>query len=127
MKQNPDTIKDILTRLENLPTSAHSLSLCDFEPEDKEAAYSISYHVDLLIKDGLIEGSMSRELTMEPAHFYARQLTSEGHNRLKEIRDNTLGKRCIKRITKAIGNGVGVFLSAVIGAAALAAYKWFFS
>ena len=49
MKHNPDTIKDILTRLEALPHTARGLSLRDFEPEDKEAAYSISYHVDLLI------------------------------------------------------------------------------
>ncbi len=126
MKQNPDTIKDILTRLEALPNSASSLSLRDFEPEGKEVAYSISYHVDLLIKDGLVEGSMSQELTIEPANFFARQLTSEGHKRLNEIRKNTRWKRCIARASKIIGNGVGAFLTAVIGAAALAAIKWLF-
>lgn len=122
MKQNPDTIKDILTRLEALPHTARGLSLRDFEPEDKEAACSISYHVDLLIKDGLVEGSMSRELSPEPAHFFVRQLTSEGHKRLNEIRANTVWKRCIDLTSKIIGKGVGAVLTAVIGIVVTAAF-----
>lgn len=59
MKQNTDTIRDILTRLEALPNTASYLSNRDFETEDKEAAYAISYHMVQLIKDGLVEGTMS--------------------------------------------------------------------
>ncbi|WP_421188171.1 DUF2513 domain-containing protein [Aeromonas sanarellii] len=105
-----------------MPNTTRGLSLRDFEPADKEAAYSISYHMKLLMKDGLVEGSMSRELTTEPAHFFARQLTSEGHKRLNEIRANTVWNRCIALTSKIIGKGVGAVLTAVIGIVVTAAF-----
>ena len=47
--------------------------------------------------------------------FFLRQLTSEGHKRLNEIRANTVWKRCIALTSKIIGKGVGAVLTAVIG------------
>ncbi|WP_421331990.1 DUF2513 domain-containing protein [Aeromonas veronii] len=62
MKRDWDTVRDVLTKLEGLPNTDRYLSLGNFELTDEEAAYTISYHMELLIEAGLVEGKMSRVL-----------------------------------------------------------------
>jgi len=47
MRRNWDTIREILTRLEDLPDTDSILRLSDFPAERN---YEISYHVELLIE-----------------------------------------------------------------------------
>ncbi|KAF0809233.1 hypothetical protein A167_01994 [Alcanivorax sp. S71-1-4] len=96
MKRNWDTIREILTRLEELPDTDATLHLSDF-PADR--AYEYSYHVELLIGAGLIEGQMSRTLGHGPTHFFARRLTWPGHELLDAIRSDTVWNKTKKTFT----------------------------
>jgi hypothetical protein len=87
MKRNWDTIREILTRLEDLPDTNSILELSDFA---NERAYEYSYHVELLIEAGLIEGEMSRTLGRGPARFMAKRLTWLGHEFLDSVRSDTV-------------------------------------
>lgn len=120
MELKAETNRDILTRLAALPASSY-LTLRDFEPEAQGA---ISYHMEHLIKDGLVTGQMSHELGREPATFHAFGLTSAGQKRLDETRNNTMWKRTIAVIAKKIDKGVDVLITVAIGAAVTAAIGW---
>ncbi|MBA1276174.1 MULTISPECIES: DUF2513 domain-containing protein [Pseudomonadaceae] len=93
MKRNWDTIREILTRLEDLPDTDSMLDLSDF-PED--GRYEYSYHVELLIEAGIVEGQMSRTLGRGPTHFFARRLTWPGHEFLDSIRSDTVWNKTKK-------------------------------
>ncbi|MGU5840274.1 DUF2513 domain-containing protein, partial [Aeromonas caviae] len=80
MKRDWDTVRDILTKLESLPSTDHYLSLGDFELTDVSDAYAISYHMELLIEAGLVEGKMSRVLGGGPINFTATRLIPIGLN-----------------------------------------------
>ncbi|MGI9572537.1 DUF2513 domain-containing protein [Alloalcanivorax xenomutans] len=93
MKRDWDTIREVLTRLEDLPSTDSTLAISDF-PEDQ--AYAYSYHVELLIDAGLVEGQMSRTLGRGPTDFFARRLTWRGHELLDSIRSNTVWEKTKK-------------------------------
>lgn len=87
MKRDWDTVRELLTRIEELPTTDHRLTLGDFE---QNAAYTTSYHMDLLIKAGLVDGRMHPVLGGGPVQFTASKLTWEGHGFLDAIRNDTV-------------------------------------
>lgn len=87
MKRDWDTIRDLLTRIEELPTTDHRLRLSDFE---KDAAYTTSYHMELLINAGLVEGMMLPVISGGPVNFTTSKLTWEGHGFLDAIRNDTV-------------------------------------
>lgn len=66
------------------------MSLGNFELTDANAAYAISYHMELLIEAGLVEGKMSQELGGGPINFTATRLTWTGHEFLDAIRSDTV-------------------------------------
>lgn len=87
MKRNWDTIREILTRLEELPDTDQILRLGDFPPE---RAFEVSYHTELLIEAGLVEGQMSRTLDGGATQFMAQRLTWGGHEFLDAVRSDTV-------------------------------------
>jgi hypothetical protein len=93
MKRNWDTIREVLTRLEELPNTDSTLQLSDFP---NEHAYEYSYHVELLIDAGLIEGEMFRTLGRGPTDFFAKRLTWLGHELLDSIRSDTVWNKTKK-------------------------------
>ena len=93
MKRDWDTIRDLLTRLENLPDTDALLRLSDF-PADRK--FETSYHMELLIEAGLVEGQMSRTLGGGPTDFFARRLTWPGHEFLDAVRSDTVWNKTKK-------------------------------
>ena len=88
MKRNWDTVRDLLTRLEDEEFTDQPLRLACFKNSPERD--SISYHIELLIEAGLIQGYMSKELGSWPADFVAERLTWSGHEFLDAIRNDTL-------------------------------------
>lgn len=82
MKRDWDIIRDLLLKTENLNPN-ETLSLKDFETNTQ---FEISYHVQLLESAGLINASISNEISQSPTHFFLRSLTWEGHEFLDSIR-----------------------------------------
>ncbi|CAH1388103.1 DUF2513 domain-containing protein [Candidatus Nitrotoga sp. M5] len=66
MNRNWDTIREILTRLEELPNTDSVLQLSDFTTDQ---AFEYSYHTELLIEAGLVEGKMFRNMDGGPTAF----------------------------------------------------------
>ena len=93
VKRDWDIIREILTRLEDFSDTDGTLSLSDF-PENRASEYS--YHVELLIEAGLIEGQMARTLSRGPIQFIARRLTWSGHEFLDSIRSDTVWNKTKK-------------------------------
>lgn len=90
MKRNWDTIREILTHLEEMPDTDSILQPSDF-PSEK--AFEYSYHAELLIDAGLVEGEMSRTLGGGPTHFFIQRLTWAGHEFLDSIRSDTVWEK----------------------------------
>ncbi|MFM5515673.1 DUF2513 domain-containing protein [Aeromonas dhakensis] len=90
MKRDWDTVRDLLTKLESLPSTDHYLSLGGADVTDINTAYCTSYHMELLIEAGLVEGQMHKVLGGGPVNFTASRLTWEGHEFLDSIRSETV-------------------------------------
>ncbi len=96
MKRNWDVIRGILSRLEELPNTDSSLDLSDFP---KDQAYEYSYHFELLIEAGLVEGQMAKALGAGPHDFFADRLTWSGHEFLDSIKSDTVWEKTKKTFT----------------------------
>lgn len=109
MKRDWDTVKLILTKLEELPDSSSTLELFDFyfdeevNPDDGfyDLDNRISYHMALLIEEGLVVGTMDGHVSINAQNFKAVRLTSAGHDFLESIRHDTvfnkLKETCISK------------------------------
>ena len=93
MKRNWDIIRDMLTQLEEFKNEEGCLNLLSF-PQDKHA--EISYHMELLMEAGLINGQMLEEFGPEPQNFFANRLTWQGHEFLDAIRSDPVWQKTKK-------------------------------
>ena len=101
MKRDWDTIRKILTKLEE-SASSDTLSLSNFPPEKAE---EISYHIELLLEANLIEGEMTPTLGKGPTSFYITRLTWNGHEFLDAINNDTIWEKTKKSFSK---NGISM-------------------
>lgn len=99
MKRDWDVVRDLLTKLEELPNRDHYVSLGDFQLSDKDAAYKVSYHMELLIEAGIVEGKMRQVLGGGPINFTALRLTWAGHEFLDAIRNDTVWNKTKETFT----------------------------
>ena len=83
MKRDWDVVRELLTRMEECSTPRDNLSLSSFP---KERAAEISYHAELLLEAGLVDGQMLKPLARDPYDFFLRRLTWKGHEFLDSIR-----------------------------------------
>ncbi len=98
MKRDWDTVRLILTKLEELPDSLSTLELFDFyfdegvNPDDGfyDLDNRISYNMALLIEEGLVVGTMDAHVSINARNFKAVRLTSAGHDFLESIRHDTV-------------------------------------
>jgi hypothetical protein len=112
MKRNWDTIREILTRLEEVTPEEHSLRLLSFPSEH---AVEMSYHMELLMEAGLVNGQMSKTIGPGPHDFLAIRLTWQGHEFLDAIRSDTVWQKTKKSF---IGSGLSMTLDLVKSVAA---------
>ena len=95
MKRDWDTIREILTKLEESSDTDDFLQLDSF-PQDRAA--EISYHMELLFEAGLVDGEMSKTIGPGPYGFFATRLTWTGHEFLDTIRSSTVWEKTKKSI-----------------------------
>jgi Hypothetical protein (DUF2513) len=93
MKRDWDTIRELLTKLEECTLPTDMLQLSTF-PADRAA--EISYHMELLIEAGLVDGKILRILGGGPYDFFANRLTWNGHEFLDAIRSDTIWQKTKK-------------------------------
>ena len=93
MKRNWDMIRDILTQLEEFKNEEGCFNLSSFS-QDKHA--EISYHMELLMEAGLVNGQMLGEFGPGPQDFFANRLTWQGHEFLDTIRSDTVWQKTKK-------------------------------
>ena len=88
MKRNWDIIREILVKLEDFSPSPEKscLELSDFKSEDP---LTISYHVELMLESGLINGEMHGEMVIVDG-FFIERMTWEGHEFLDSIRSDSV-------------------------------------
>lgn len=93
MKRNWDTIRELLSKVEECTLPNDMVRLSDFATE---RAAEISYHMGLLIDAGLVRGQLVKTLGPEIKDFFAEQLTWEGHEFLDSIRSETVWNKTKK-------------------------------
>lgn len=93
MKRNWETIRELLTKVEECTMPADMIRLASFP---SERAAEISYHMALLIEAGLVNGQISQTLGPEVKDFFAQRLTWEGHEFLDAIRSDTVWQKTKK-------------------------------
>ncbi|MEK8080154.1 DUF2513 domain-containing protein [Pseudomonas sp. XK-1] len=96
MKRNWDTIREILTKVEECTLPTDMVRLSNFPAE---RAAEVSYHIALLMSAGLVNGQVSQTLGPEVKDFFARSLTWEGHEFLDAIRSDTVWTKTKKIFT----------------------------
>lgn len=88
MVRNMDLIRELLLRLENLPTTQSSMYLLKPGHEETEiegySADQIDYHLSLIIEAGLIESGRSAAVMNG---YMFKRLSWAGHDFLDSIRD----------------------------------------
>ncbi|MGL6487403.1 DUF2513 domain-containing protein [Aeromonas hydrophila] len=100
MKRNWDTIRLILTKVEDKHDSSYALLLKHFEPFDNLDQFEISYHVRLLLEIGLVEGRIDGPVGGgKPATFAILRLTWAGHEFLDSIRSDTVWNKTKETFT----------------------------
>lgn len=94
MKRDMDLIRDILLKIEADPELNGQAFKC-FEPSDFQGRSDeeITYHIDLLLEAGFIEGSRS----LEPRPAISR-LTWQGHEFIGNISDPGVWQKVKERI-----------------------------
>jgi len=90
MKRDWDTIRELLTKLEECTLPGDMLHLSNFLPE---RAAEVSYHMQLLFEAGLVDGQMYMEQSTRPRDFTASRLTWNGHEFLDVIRSETIWEK----------------------------------
>ena len=87
MKRNWDTIRELLTKVEECTLRSEMVRLSHF-PIEREA--EISYHMSLLIEAGLVKGKIVEMLNEPINDFHAQRLTWDGHEFLDSIRSDNV-------------------------------------
>lgn len=92
MKREWDTIRLVLTELENKKAGQADLKLQHFDVNEMNKAHELSYNVRLLIEQGLVVGKIQpfNIPSSAPPEFYLTRLTSAGHDLLETIRNETV-------------------------------------
>ncbi len=98
MKRDWDTIREILTTLEETTAPCNTLQLTDFPSEQAE---SISYHIELLIEAGLIDGEMIKTMGRGVHGFLITRLTWNGHEFFDAINNDTVWEKTKKSFAKS--------------------------
>ena len=111
MKRDWDTIREILTTLEN-NTSSNNIQLSDFPSQEAE---NISYHVELLLEANLVDGEMDEILGREPSDFDISRLTWNGHEFLDSINNDTVWNKTKKSFAS---NGISMTIELIKSVAA---------
>lgn len=93
MKRNWDTIREILTKLEESTIPNGTLQLSSFPTEQ---AAEILYHAELLLEAGLVDGEMTKTFGRGPHNFFITRLTWYGHEFLDSINNDTVWKKTKK-------------------------------
>lgn len=99
MKRNWDTIREILTMLEERD---EPVRLMDF-PHERSA--EISYNVEIMIEAGLVVGQISKTLGRGAKEFVLFRLTWDGHEFLDTIRSDTVWQKTKKSF---VSNGLSM-------------------
>ena len=99
MKRDWDTVREILLAVEALD-AGNTLTLKAF---DANRAHEISYHVKLMNEAGLIEASISQELSSRAKNFHIRALTWTGHELIDSIREKNIWNQIKTKISEKGG------------------------
>lgn len=97
MKRNWETIRELLSKVEECSLPTEMVQLSQF-PDERAA--EISYHMSLLIEAGLVKGQMVKTIGPEVKDFFGQRLTWEGHEFLDSIRSDTVWARTKKLFTE---------------------------
>lgn len=97
MKRNWETIRELLSKVEECSLPTEMVRLSQFS---KERAAEISYHMSLLIEAGLVQGQMVQTFGPEVKDFFGQRLTWEGHEFLDSIRSDTVWVKTKKIFTE---------------------------
>lgn len=101
MKRNMDLVREILLQVEASGAGkVIKLNIADHEEEE------IGLHVELMIRNGLIEGRAVPS-SDGPAHriltYWIKSMTWEGHDFLEAARNDTIWKKAKKKCLEATG------------------------
>lgn len=98
MKRDWDLVREILLHLEACESTRGNLRPGDLAGYDEEL---VSYHVQIMIEAGLIEGECSKT-TNRPLYCLAHRLTWAGHEFLDQVRSHVAWNR-IKGLAREKG------------------------
>jgi Hypothetical protein (DUF2513) len=93
MKRNWETVRELLTKVEECSLPRDAVRLSAFPTE---RAAEISYHMELLLEARPVDGQMSRARGGGPYDFLASRLTWNGHEFLDSIRCETVWQKTKK-------------------------------
>ena len=97
MKRNWETIRELLTKVEECTLPGDQVRLSSFP---KERSAEISYHMALLFEAGLVHGQMVQTLSPSVKDFLAQRLTWDGHEFLDSIQSDTVWNKTKKVFTE---------------------------
>lgn len=100
MKRNMELIREILMKVEEIPTPSN-FDLIEIPGHEQE---EISYHVKLLGDAGLLDVYDRRTLGPDGYRYAPMALTNAGHDLLDSMRSETVWRKARSRLRKVGGS-----------------------
>lgn len=111
MQRDWELIRELLTKVEACTLATEGLSPSDFDEDRRNA---VSYHMEMLIEAGLVEGKMLRVMGRSVSPFMVRRLTWDGHEFLESIRSETIWSKTKSTLAE---NGISMTIDLIKEAA----------
>ena len=93
MKRDWDVVRELLVKIEECSNPSEALSLSSFS---SERSAEISYHAELLLEAGLVDGQILKTISRGPHDFFLHRLTWNGHEFLDSIRSESVWEKTKK-------------------------------
>ena len=101
MKRDPDLIRAILFRAEEIEPNSFNHDNLEFDGHSED---SVSEHALLMYEAGLIEASFVKTVNGVRRLTMIRRLMNPGHDMLAAIRDDTVWNRTKTKVNSTVGS-----------------------
>ena len=100
MKRDMDLVRKILLFTEALPPGSGSVRL----PYPDASQNELEYHAMMLVERGLLKKRGGVHIDAEDVGVYPDGLTFEGHDFLDAIRNDTVWRKTMDKVTSTLGS-----------------------
>jgi hypothetical protein len=113
MKRDIDLIRKIMLTLEEnmeYGKNFQSVKLFEIMEDESLSIEKLSYHIGLLLENGLIQAKEHKYVSKDPTDYLINTITSQGHNFIDTIRQDTTWNNIKERAFSIGGSSISLLV-----------------